>query len=164
MKKPHVNLEERIDLAEKMRRVFAVHLLRWARQARLARIDRDRRDQALMFNKYELVGGPSGRRSRYLLRPRPLSGVLLRRRLPPEGRRPSPLPRARAAAAGSRMSATSDNPAKLSIADPRVVELEEQLAIAKTNSAGWEGIARGAARIIEIQRLAIRRLRTPSPN
>jgi hypothetical protein len=57
MKKPHVNLEERIDLAEKMRRVFAVHLLRWARQARLARIDRDRRDQALMFNKYELVGG-----------------------------------------------------------------------------------------------------------
>jgi hypothetical protein len=62
------------------------------------------------------------------------------------------------------MSATSDNPAKLSIADPRVVELEEQLAIAKTNSAGWEGIARGAARIIEIQRLAIRRLRTPSPN
>jgi hypothetical protein len=57
MKRPQVNLDERIDLAEAMRRVFALHILRWARQTRMARIDRDRREQAEMFNKYELVGG-----------------------------------------------------------------------------------------------------------
>jgi hypothetical protein len=57
MKKPIVDLETRIQLAEKMRQRFALLLLRWAREVRTHAIDRDRREQARMFNRYELVGG-----------------------------------------------------------------------------------------------------------
>jgi hypothetical protein len=62
------------------------------------------------------------------------------------------------------MSATYEEQPRLSIVDSRVAELQEQLTIAKGNCAAWEVVAHNAARVIEVQRMALRRLRTPSPN
>lgn len=42
---------------EQFRLHLALWLIRWTRKSRMARIDRDRREQALVFNRYEFVGG-----------------------------------------------------------------------------------------------------------
>lgn len=62
------------------------------------------------------------------------------------------------------MTAGSGGTPALQVVDPRIVVLEERLAIASANAASWEAIAKSAARIVEIQRRALRRLRTPSNN